>query len=123
MSEKNGIIYTSLGGHIYIGLDDGFITPFIVPSLAECEGAEFQAYPVPNLAFLSEYGFSVQFKIKPKEWEKDKILRIVYPQAKNRSNWIELVVHFVPIMDYIKKEALAKYGYDVGDLIFPSLIN
>jgi hypothetical protein len=97
-----------------IGLDDGFITPFIVPSLAECEGAEAQAYPVPNLAFLSEYGFSVQLKIKPRAWEKDKILRVVYPQAENRSNWIEPDIHFAPIMDYIKKEAVEKYGYNLS---------
>jgi len=97
-----------------IGLNDGFITPFIVPSLAECEGAEAQAYPVPNLASLSKYGFSVRLKIEPREWEKDRILRIVYPQAENKSNWIEPAIHFAPIMDYIKKEAVAKYGYDVN---------
>lgn len=97
-----------------IGLDDGFVTPTLVPSLCECEGAEAQPYPVPNLDFLSEHGFSVRFEIEPREWEKDKILRIVYPDAKVRRKRLEPVVHFAPIMDYIKKDAIRRYGHHVG---------
>jgi hypothetical protein len=93
-----------------IGLDDGFISPCIVPSLTECKGAEAQALPVPNLDFLAEYGFSIRVEIKPKEWEKDKILKIIFP--KGGKNRIDPAVHFAPIMDYIKKEAVTKYGYD-----------
>ncbi len=96
-----------------IGLDDGFITPCIIAYPAECEGAAAQAYPVPNLAFLTKYGFSVRFEIEPREWEKNRILSIVYPKAKDRRKRLEPVIHFAPIMDYIKKEAVRKYGYDV----------
>lgn len=97
-----------------IGLTDGFVTPWLVPSLCECEGAEAQPYPVPNLDFLSEYGFSAKFEIEPREWEKDNVLNVVYPDRKERKKRLEPVIHFAPIMDYIKEDAVKKYGSDVG---------
>ena len=97
-----------------IGLDDGFITPCLVPSLRECKRAKAQPYPVPNLDFLSEYGFSVKLEIEPREWEKNKILRIAYPNRKGRRKRLEPVIHFAPIMAYIKEDAEKKYGPDVG---------
>lgn len=95
------------------GLDDGFVTPSLIPALSECEGAEAQPYPVPNLDFLSEYGFSMKLEIEPRELEKDKILRVVYPDGKERKKRLEPVAHFVSIMDFIKKDAIKKYGHDV----------
>jgi hypothetical protein len=103
-----------MGRNFDIGLDDGSVTAWIIPSVSGCEGAEAQTYPVPNLDFLSEYGFSVKLEIEPREWEKDKILKVVYPNAKERENRIEPIVHFASIMDHIKAEAAEKYGYDVG---------
>jgi len=95
-----------------IGLHDGYVAPTIVPSVCECEGAEAQAYPVPNLSFLSKHGFSVKVEIEPREWEKGKILRIVYPDANNRRKRLEPVVHLAQIMDYIKEDAAKRYGCD-----------
>ena len=97
-----------------IGLDDGFVTPWIVPSLGECEGAEAQPYPVPNPDLLSEYGFSMKFEVEPREWEKDKILKITYQDRKERKKRLEPAIHLAPIMDYIKEDAVKKYGLDVG---------
>lgn len=96
-----------------IGLDDGFVTPWLVPSLAECEGARPWSYPVPSLDFLSEYGFSVKFEIEPKELQKGKILNIVHPGRKERKERIEPAVHFAAIMDYIKEDAVKRHGYEV----------
>ncbi len=93
-----------------IGLDDGFVTPVIIPSLYECEGQEPQPYPVPGTDFLSEYGFSMKLEIRPREWEKDKILKIIYPDRKDRRKRIEPAIHFAPIMDYISRDALNRYG-------------
>jgi len=93
-----------------IGLENGFITPCITPSLTKYDTTITQSYPVPNLDVLSRYGFSMRFEIEPKEWEKDKILKIVYPEAKTKKKRIEPAVHFAPIMDHIKKEAASKYG-------------
>ena len=97
-----------------IGLDDGLVTPRLVPPIPECRGAEPQPYPVPNLDVLSEHGFSIKFEIEPKEWEKDKILSVIYPNAKEREKRLEPAVHFAPIMDYIRKAAAKKYPYN-GD--------
>ena len=92
-----------------IGLDDGLITPSIVPDVAECPDAQPQSYPAPSLDFLSEYGFSVKFEIEPRELEKGKILKIVYPDRKDRKKRIRPEVHFAPIMERIRQEAVRKY--------------
>jgi len=98
-----------------IGMDDGYVTPTIVPRVAECERVQAQSYPVPNLDFLTEYRFCVKLEIEPREWEKDKILSIVYPGAKTRKGRLEPVAHFARIMNYIEEDAVRRYGYDVGE--------
>ncbi|MHC4123182.1 MAG: DUF4056 domain-containing protein [Planctomycetota bacterium] len=92
-----------------IGLD-GFVSPFTVPSLAGCEETEVPVFLVPNPDFLSEYGFSMKFEIKPTLWEKHKILNIVYPNQQAGKKRIEPAIHFAVIMDHIEKEAMKKYG-------------
>lgn len=93
-----------------IGLDDGYITPILVPSICQCTGAIAKPYPVPTLDCLSQYGFLVKLEIEPRESEKKKVLKIVYPNAKKRRKRIEPVIHFARIMDYIEKDAAKKYG-------------
>jgi len=94
-----------------IGLDDGFITPWLVPGI--CPGSKPQSYAVPNLDFLAEYGFSVKVEIEPRIFEEGKILRIIYPNGKGRR--IEPAVHFRAIMEHIRKEAIEKYGAEVEE--------
>lgn len=91
-----------------IGLD-GFVTPVIVPGI--CEDKPL-SYPVPNLDVLSKYGFSIQYTILPKEFEKGKILRIIYPDGNGKT--IEPARDFRKIMEFIEKQAVEKYGYDIG---------
>jgi hypothetical protein len=93
-----------------LGLDDGFVTPTLIPAVCECEGAEPEPYPVPNLGFVCEYGFSVKFEIEPNIWEGDAILDAAYSQANPRGNRVEPVVHLAPIMAYIRQDALERYG-------------
>jgi len=102
------------GRNLDIGLDDGFVTPWIVPSLDECRGAQPKDYPAPNLDFLADYGFSAKLEIEPREAGKGKILKIVYPDSKKRGKRIEPAVHFAAIMDYIERDAEKKFGRDVG---------
>ncbi len=97
-----------------IGLDDGFVTPCVVPSIRECEGMRPCPYPVPELDVLEIYGFSMRFEIEPKEWEADEILSVVYPDERSRRKRLEPAVHFAPIMEHIKKEAQEMYGPDVA---------
>lgn len=99
-----------------IGVDDGYITPTLVPSLYTCDGVKPQPYPVPDLKSLSEYGFSVRLEIEPREWEKSEILRIVYPDPGQRRNRIEPAIHFARIIEYIKEDAVKRLGYDVSSV-------
>jgi hypothetical protein len=96
-----------------IGIDDGYVTPTLVPSVCQCTGAIAKPYPVPTLDCLSQYGFSVKLEIEPREMEKKKVLKIAYPNAKRRGKRIEPAIHFARIMDHIKKDAVKKYGRDL----------
>ncbi len=91
-----------------IGLDDGYVTPTLVPHVAQCPDAQPQSYPVPTLDILDEYGFSVTIEIEPREWEKGKILRVAYGDRPEKR--IAPQVHLAIIMDHIQREAAAKYG-------------
>jgi len=104
------------GRNFDIGLDDGRVTPWLVPSLEECEGAAPRSYRAPEMDFLEEYGFTVKLELEPRELERRKILSIVYPDKQQRKKRIEPAVHFEPIMEYIRNEAVNKYGYHIGPL-------
>ncbi len=95
-----------------IGLDDGYITPLLVPVIPQCPDAKARPCPVPNLDILGHYGFSVVFEIQPKEWEKDRILSIIYPDKSERKKRFEPRYAFGPLMEYIKNDAIEKYHYD-----------
>jgi hypothetical protein len=93
-----------------IGLDDGMVTPTLVPGVAECEGAEPISYPIPNLDAVAKHGFSFEIEIEPREWESGAILAIVSEEGKPRRKRIEPAVHFAPIMAYMRKDAVRRYG-------------
>ena len=56
--------------------------------------------------------FTVRFQIEPREWEKNMILKILYPQAKQANIHLEPAVHFPEIMNYIVHEEVQKYHAD-----------
>lgn len=91
-----------------IGLDDGQITPVLLPNVPGCEGAEPVSYPIPTLDALAQYGFAAAVDIEPREWERNRVLRIIYPDKKGKH--IIPTEHFPIIMAQIRKEAEAKYG-------------
>lgn len=93
-----------------IGLDDGFVTPSLVPFVPECPDAEPISYPVPTLDYLADYGFSVKVEIEPREWQRGRILRIVYPDRETRQRRLQPALHFPIIMDYIREDAIRKFG-------------
>jgi len=95
-----------------IGLDDGFITPTLIPGVSQCEGAKPQSYPVPNLGFLASKGYSVKVEIEPREWESGKILRIVNQKSGTRKTRIEPDIDFSTLMAFIHRDA-DKLGYKV----------
>jgi hypothetical protein len=91
-----------------IGVDTGYATPILVPNVPACPGAQPQAYPAPTLRALSDYGFVAVVEIEPHEWEKNRILRVVYPDQPGRR--IRPDEHFAAIMADIRREAAARYG-------------
>lgn len=95
-----------------IGIDDGYVTPRLIPMLPQCPEAQVQSYPAPNPDVLERYGFSFVFEIEPKEWEKNQILKIIYPDRKERKKRFEPLLCFEPLMEYIKKDAIERYHYD-----------
>jgi hypothetical protein len=86
-----------------IGIDDGLISPWVAPSPDNCNEPQIASYPAPDLD-LSKYGFSAKVEIEPKEWEKNKILKIVHKENKEHQR-IEPAVHFPVIMEQIIQEA------------------
>jgi len=96
-----------------IGLDDGAITPWIVPCLGDCPDAEALPYAVPMLAPVFELGFYVKVEIEPGGLERDRLLRAAYPLAEDPPRTLVPAVHFHPIMEHIKQEAIEKYGPNV----------
>ena len=95
-----------------IGLDDGYVTPTLVPGLSDCWEAQAQRYPAPKLSAADKYGFKVKLEIEARIWEADKILSVVYPEGKAGRKRIEPAAHFAKIMDYIRQEAAVRYGLD-----------
>jgi hypothetical protein len=82
-----------------IGIDDGLVTPTLVPGV--CEGAEPQSYPVPTLDKFYEYGFKMDFELEPKEFEKGKVLKIIYPNGNGKKR-IRPAEHLPIMVNYIK---------------------
>ena len=97
-----------------IGLEDGYITPTLIPDVAVCPGAEPLPYPVPTLDVLCKYGFSATLEIEPHEWERHKILQVVYGDEPGKR--INPDAHFALIMNDIRRQAVAMYGpeYEPG---------
>jgi hypothetical protein len=92
-----------------VGLDDGFVSPSLVPGLSECPDAKPALLPAPN-PDVSRLGFSYKHEIEPHEWEKGKLLRIVYPDGKGKR--VEPLKHFPILLAHLEQEALAK-GWEI----------
>ena len=90
-----------------IGLDDGYISPVIVPGI--CYDAEPELLAVPTIGILQIYGFSIKHEIYPREWERGKILRTIYPDGNGEK--IEPDKHFATLMYHIKRQAVEEYDY------------
>jgi hypothetical protein len=87
-----------------IGIDDGFVTPMLVPGV--CRSAVPESLPVPKLSKLYTYGFKMTLEVEPKELEKNKVLRIIYPDVSPNEypKRISPAKHLPATMAYIKRE-------------------
>ena len=103
--------------HFDVGLTDGYITPWIVTCLSDfgLSTAAPASIPLPSMEPLKRHGFTFKLEIEPREFEKNKILRIVYPDKKTAKKRINPAIHFRPIMAAIVKAATKRYGADVQE--------
>jgi hypothetical protein len=99
-----------------IGLDDGFVTPWLVPGIGGCPDETPVLYPVPDLSVLHEHEFSMKLEIEPKEWERKEFAQFMYPSGR-----IEPARDYEPLMEYIRAQAIRRYGLYVDDHSLPSL--
>lgn len=96
-----------------IGLGDGMVTPTLLQGVEACEDVTPVSYPVPNLDVLAKHGFSVKVEIEPHEWERHEILAVAYPDVEKRPKRVDPIVHLPRIMDYVKQDAVKRYGQEV----------
>ncbi|MFI4910588.1 MAG: DUF4056 domain-containing protein [Sedimentisphaeraceae bacterium JB056] len=90
--------------NIDIGLDDGFVTPAVVEGI--CPNVTVKSYPIPTIEKFKGYGFELDLEIEPKEFEKDKILDIIY---LNKDNCRIIPVKHLPLLvDFIKEQEIGK---------------
>jgi hypothetical protein len=66
-----------------IGLDDGLVTPVLLPNAAGCEGPS-RSRIRPDARRSGQVRFAARVEIVPREWERNKVLRIVYPDKKGK---------------------------------------
>jgi len=93
-----------------IGLDDGYVTPWLVPDVPQCPDAQPVSYPIPSLDLLDKYGFKMKLVIEMHEWEAPKILNVVYPDGRKGRNTVVPAVHMPIIMDGIRQRAIKRWG-------------
>lgn len=98
--------------HFDIGLDDGYVTPFLIPYT--CPSQTPASLPVPTLANLEKIGFKAKLTIHPKEWETPKIAKALGKTKKPYE--IDPQNDMPALMAYIKNQAKNKYGYKVVQL-------
>jgi len=103
--EGDYLFFVELNGkNLDIGLGDGYVTPWTVKGIGQCEDESIVSLPVPKLESLAGYGFTMEFEIEPREWETGKILRVVYPDKSRKPRRLEPQKHFPIIMEHIKKQ-------------------
>lgn len=81
-----------------VGLDDGFITPCLVPGI--CPDTEPQLCQAPNLERFYRHGFKMQLEIDPRTMEKSKIYAAI--DLDKSAARIRPQVHFPKILQKIQ---------------------
>ena len=108
---KGNRVPKMLRRNIDIGLDDGFISPVLIPNA--CDDANPRPIAAPNLDKLTANGFKLTYKIIPIYLEGWKVLDIAYPEGIGMV--IEPLKHYPIIMDFVNKQAKEKYHCDTGN--------
>jgi hypothetical protein len=94
-----------------VGLDDGYVTPTLLPGVRQCPGATPASYPVPTLDVLRRYGFGMKIETQCHEWERGRIFEVLFGSRQEAR--IDPVIDIPPLMEYIRQDAVTQYGYMV----------
>lgn len=92
--------------HLDIGLDDGYVTPVLIPGVSDTEPLD---YPVPVLDALDTYGFKMRYTIDSGHRADRRMRDIAGAEGP-----IEPLKHYPAVMAYIEDEAIRVYGHDIG---------
>lgn len=92
-----------------VGLDDGYVTPTLLPGVAECPNAVPMSYPAPTLDVAKRHGFSVNIETRSREWERGKIFKALSGDRHDRR--IHPITDIPPLMAYVRQNAVRQYGY------------
>jgi hypothetical protein len=112
--RKKRFIFTDIRKrNLDLGLDDGLVTPVLIPEASGCEGADARPLPVPTLARLADLGFSAEVGIEPREWERDRIWAAVNMDGRKHGQRLDPAADFPQIMAYIADEALCRYALSI----------
>jgi hypothetical protein len=93
-----------------IGLDDGVVSPWLIPTVRQCSDATPKDYPVPAETSLSQQGFDIKLEIDPRVPQNDELFEAIYPEGEPDNARIEPRQHFPAIMAQIRRQAEQLYG-------------
>jgi len=98
-----------------IGLDDGMVSPWLIPTVNECSTATARDYPVPGENALSQQGFDIRLEIDPRVPQNEELFQAAYPEGEPANARIEPRTHLPSIMARIRREVEQRYGAGLLD--------
>ena len=114
------VVVTMVKRHLDIGIDDGWIAPWLVPGVADCPDEQPELCVAPSLKSVERHGFHVTMEIEPKEWEKGQILKKAYPDPQDRRDRIDPTEHLAAIVEAIRSETIEWYGPRADEYEIPA---
>ncbi len=104
---KGGLAHPSISRrNVDAGFDDGYVSPALIPGASDAEPID---YAVPALDSLEKYGIEMVYTISSGHGADRKMRKIAGTKGP-----LEPGRHFATIMEHVRKEAVEKYGFDIG---------
>jgi len=96
-----------------IGLGDGLVSPWLIPTVEECSSSTPMDYPVPGENALSQQGFGIKLEIDPQVPQNDELFQAAFREGEPDNARLEPQVHFPAIMAQIRRDAERRYGAEL----------
>lgn len=88
-----------------LGLDDGYVTPTLIPAVPGCREAESVSLPVPTLDSLARYGFSAKVEIEGRVWELKKIRKALAAEGCPNVERLDPVAHYPLLIESLRRDS------------------